>query len=148
MILDRINDAVKSAMKSKNSRLVGVLRLVKSDIKYSQIELGKELTDHQVVAVLQKAVKAREQALELFRKGNRQDLIDQNEYEIEIIKGYLPKEPDIDDIKNTISEALFKLKASGMKDMGKVIQYVNEHFNGLADGKKISKLVKEKLLDL
>ena len=149
MLRDQINDALKEAMKAKNERAVSTLRMVNSTLKNADIEArgaGKPaLGEPEVLAVLQKMIKQRQESVELYKKGGRDDLVAQEEAEIAIISGYLPRQISDDEMKSAIDAAVAETGASGMKDMGKVIGALRGKYAGQMDMAKASALVKAKL---
>ena len=149
MLRDQINDALKEAMKAKNKRAVSTLRMVNSTLKNADIEArgaGKPaLGEAEVLAILQKMIKQRQESVELYKKGGRDDLVAQEEAEIAIISGYLPRQISDDEMKSAIDAAVAETGASGMKDMGKVIGALRGKYAGQMDMAKASALVKAKL---
>ncbi len=149
MLRDDINSALKEAMKAKNERMVSTLRLVNSTLKNADIEArgaGKPpLGDAEVLSVLQKMIKQRQESVELYKKGNRADLVKQEEEEIAIISGYLPKQMSEAEMTAAIEAAIKKTGAGGMKDMGRVIGALRGKYAGQMDFGKASALVKSKL---
>ena len=149
MLRDQINDALKEAMKAKNERAVSTLRMVNSTLKNADIEArgaGKPaLGEAEVLAILQKMIKQRQESVELYKKGGRDDLVAQEEAEIAIISGYLPRQISDDEMKSAIDAAVAETGASGMKDMGKVIGALRGKYAGQMDMAKASALVKAKL---
>ena len=149
MLRDQINDALKEAMKAKNERAVSTLRMVNSTLKNADIEArgaGKPaLGEAEVLAILQKMIKQRQESVELYKKGGRDDLVAQEEAEIAIISGYLPRQISDDEMKSAIDAAVAETEASGMKDMGKVIGALRGKYAGQMDMAKASALVKAKL---
>ncbi|MEJ2624781.1 MAG: GatB/YqeY domain-containing protein [Pseudolabrys sp.] len=150
MLRDDINTALKEAMKAKNERAVSTLRMVNSTLKNADIEArgsGKPaLGDAEVVAALQKMVKQRQESVELYKKGGRDDLAKQEQEEIEIISGYLPKQMSEGEMTAAIEAAIAETGAASMKDMGKVIGSLRAKHAGQMDMGKASALVKAKLL--
>jgi len=149
VLRDDINRALTEAMKAKNERAVSTLRMINSSLKNADIEArgaGKPaLGDAEVVGILQKMVKQRQESVELYKKGNRADLVKQEEEEIAIITGYLPKQMSDADITAAIEAAIKETGAAGMKDMGKVIGALRGKYAGQMDMAKASASVKAKL---
>src|SRR5713101_4813160 len=125
MLRDDINNALKDAMKAKDERRVSTLRLVNSALKNADIDArgqGKgPLGDDELWGLLQKMSKQRHEPIELYEKGARPELAQQERDEIAIIAAYLPKQMSEDDVKAAIVEAVRDTGAAGMKDMGRVI---------------------------
>ena len=149
MLRDDINNAVKEAMKAKNERVVSTLRMVNSTIKNADIEargLSKPpLSDADLLALLQKMIKQRQESVELYDKGGRAELAAQEREEIAIITGFLPQQMSEDDMKTAITAAIAETGAAGMKDMGKVIGVLRAKYAGQMDFGKASGLVKAAL---
>ena len=149
MLRDDINDAVKEAMKAKNERKLGTLRMVNSTIKNADIEArgqGKPpLADAELLSLLQKMIKQRQEAVELYDKGGRAELAAQEREEIAIISAYLPKQMSEDEVKAAIGAAIAEINAAGIKDMGKVIGVLKAKYAGQMDFAKASGLVKAAL---
>jgi uncharacterized protein YqeY len=149
VLRDDINNALKEAMKAKKERAVSTLRMVNATLKNADIEArgaGKPaLGDAEVVGVLQKMVKQRQESVELYQKGGRADLVKQEQDEIAIISGYLPKQMSDAEMTAAIEAAVAETGASSMKDMGKVIGALRAKHAGQMDMGKASALVKAKL---
>ena len=149
MLRDDINKALTEAMKAKNERAVSTLRMVNSTLKNADIEArgsGKPaLGDAEVLPILQKMIKQRQESVELYQKGGRADLVKQEQEEIAIISGYLPKQMSDADMTAAIEAAIKDTGAAGMKDMGKVIGALRGKYAGQMDMAKASGLVKAKL---
>jgi uncharacterized protein YqeY len=148
MLRDDINKSLTEAMKAKNERAVSTLRMVNSTLKNADIEArttGKPLGDAEVLAILQKMIKQRQESVELYKKGNRPELVKQEEEEIAIISGYLPKQMSEAEVAAAIDAAIKETGAAGMKDMGKVIGALRGKYAGQMDMAKASAAVKAKL---
>ena len=148
MLRDDINKALTEAMKARNERAVSTLRMVNSTLKNADIEArttGKALGDAEVIGILQKMVKQRQESVELYKKGGRDDLVKQEEEEIAIISAYLPAQMSEADMTAAIDAAIAETGAAGMKDMGKVIGVLRGKFAGQMDFGKASAAVKAKL---
>jgi len=149
MLRDEINNAVKEAMKAKNERKLSTLRMVNSTIKNADIEArgqGKPpLSDTDLLAVFQKMIKQRQEAVELYDRGGRAELAAQEREEIAVISAYLPKQMSEDEVKNAIAAIVAETGAAGMKDMGKGISTLKAKYSGQMDFAKASNLVKTAL---
>lgn len=149
MLRDDINKALTEAMKARNERAVSTLRMVNATLKNADIEArggGKPaLTDADVLPLLQKMIKQRQESVELYKKGNRADLVKQEEDEIAIISGYLPKQMSEAEMTAAVEAAIKDIGAAGMKDMGKVIGALKGKYAGQMDMAKASGMVKAKL---
>ena len=149
MLRDDINKALIEAQKAKDERSVSTLRMVNSTLKNADIEArggGKPaLGDAEVLSILQKMIKQRQESVEMYKKGARADLVKQEEEEIAIISAYLPKQMSDAEIATAIDAAIKETGAAGMKDMGKVIGALRAKFAGQMDFGKASGVVKAKL---
>lgn len=149
MLRDDINNALKDAMKAGDARRVSTLRLVNSSLKNADIEArgqGKPpLTDEDLLSLLQKMIKQRQESVELYQKGGRADLVAQEQGEIDIISGYLPAQMSEDEIGTVIGALVKETGATAMKDMGRVMAAIKERYAGKLDVGKASAAVKKLL---
>jgi uncharacterized protein YqeY len=149
MLRDDINNAVKEAMKAKEERKLSTLRMVNSSIKNADIEArgqGKQpLSDEDILGLLQKMIKQRQESVELYDKGGRAELAAQEREEIAVISAYLPKQMSEDEVKAAIATVIKDTGAAGMKDMGKVIGALKSKYAGQMDFGKARGLVKAAL---
>ena len=149
MLRDDINKALTDAMKAKNERAVSTLRMVNSTLKNADIEArggGKPpLGDAETLSILQKMIKQRQESVELYDKGGRKELADQERGEIRIIQEFLPRQMSEAEAKAAIAEVIKQEGAAGMKDMGKVIGSLRAKYAGQMDMAKASAMVKAKL---
>ena len=146
MLRDDINTALKEAMKAGDKRRVSTLRLMNAAIKDRDIEArgaGKgTATDDELLGLLQKMIKQRQESLSIYEQAKRDDLASQEREEMEIIASYLPKQMSDDEIKSAIDAAIKETGAAGMKDMGKVIGALRGKYAGRMDFAKVSGVVK------
>jgi uncharacterized protein YqeY len=146
MLRDDINNSLKAAMKAKDERRISTLRLVNSALKNADIEARGQskgpLGDDELLGLLQKMVKQRHESIELYEKGGRPELAQQERDEIAIIAAYLPKQMSEDEVKAAIAQAIQETGAAGMKDMGKVTGVLKSKHAGKMDFAKVSALVK------
>ncbi|MDD4980165.1 MAG: GatB/YqeY domain-containing protein [Candidatus Omnitrophica bacterium] len=146
MLEEKIFNDYKEAMKNRDSLKSSVLSFLRASFMNTAIEKKKKnLDDNDCIAVIKKQIKQRQDSIEQFQKGNRQDLADKENKELDILKSYVPAEMSVDEIQKIIEEVILSVAASGMKDMGKVMKEVNAKIAGRADGKLVSDLVKTKL---
>lgn len=148
MLRDDINNALKEAMKAKDERRVSTLRMVNATFKNADIEAragGKTLADADLLPVLQKMIKQRQESKELYEKGGRPELAQAEVAEIAIISAYLPKQMSDDEVTKAIEAAIAETGAAGIKDMGKVIGVLKGKFAGQMDFGKASAQVKGRL---
>lgn len=147
-LLERIDTDIKSAMKARDALRTGVLRMAKAAIRNREIDARKSLDDDEAVRVLQTLVKQREDSAGQFRKGNRPELADKEEAEIEVLREYLPEEASEADIAAAVEGAIAETGAQGPKDLGRVMKSALAALKEQgkpADGKKVNQLVREKL---
>lgn len=142
-VVQRIDQEMKQALKAGDRDKVTVLRGLKSDLKYKQIALGKELSDDQVMDVLTQAAKKRRESIEQFQKGNREDLVRKEEAELAIITTYLPQQLSEDEVRTIVKEAIAETGAESAKQMGAVMKALMPKIKGRADGKLVSRIVSE-----
>ena len=144
-IKERLQEDWKNAVKAKDKFKSNVISTAKSAILLVEKTNGIQVEDAQAIEILAKEVKQRREAMLEFEKGNRQDLVDQNKAEIEILLEYLPQQLSEDEIKEIIQVSATELGANSIKDMGKVMALVRPKVLGRADGKLVSQLVNEYL---
>ena len=149
MLRESINDAMKTAMKSQEKLRLSTLRLVNAAIKNADIEArtgGKgPLSDDDLLGLLQKMIKQRQESVDIYDKAGRKELADQERGEIEIIRAYLPKQMSEAEAKAAIAEAIKTTGAASVKDMGKVMAALKQAHAGKMDFGKASGLVKSLL---
>ena len=141
----KIMEDMKEAMKAKDMLKVSVLRLLNSEIKNKEIDKKGELSDDEILAVIQKAVKQRKESIEQYEKAGRSDLAEKEKKELEILESYLPKPLSEEELNALIDEVIKEVGATSVKDMGKVMQAIMPKVRGRADGKLVNQLVRSKL---
>ncbi len=141
---EQLTEDMKTAMKAKEAgkQRLGVIRLVRSAVRQLEIDGKKELDDAGVLAVLSKEVKQRRDSITEFKKGGREDLVQQNEEEIAILMEYLPQQLSEDEVRSLVKEAVAVSGASTARDMGKVMKVLMPKVKGRADGKLVNDLVR------
>ena len=144
-IRQTISDDMKTFMRAKDSARLGAIRLLQASIKQKEVDERIELNDDQILAVIQKMLKQRKDSIEAYQQANRQDLIDQEQLEIEVLTKYMPEPLSDEEINQYIEEAVASTGASDMKDMGKVVGVLKSKVAGRADMGEVSKLVRQKL---
>lgn len=142
---EKIDSDLREALLSHNDLKCSVLRLIKGAIKNTEIEKKKELTDEEVITVLEKQAKQREDSIRAYKEGNRPDLVDKESKELEIIQAYLPEKLSDDEIRKIVKETIKEVKAESFADIGKVMGSVMGKLKGKADGTKVNQIVKEEL---
>lgn len=144
----RIQEDVKAAMRAQDKRRLGALRLVSAAIKQREVDERIELDDSQVVAVLRKMLKQRQDSLTQFRAGGRDDLADQEAFEIALIEGFLPQALGVEEVDALVARCVAEVGATSARDMGKVMARMKELVEGRADMGVVSARVKEHLARL
>ncbi|MBI4022912.1 GatB/YqeY domain-containing protein [Candidatus Berkelbacteria bacterium] len=144
-IEERIDQDLKAALKGGQSDVVSVLRLARAGLKNKQIELGHPLTDSEVIPVLQKEVKQRQDSIDQYRAAKRDELADKEAHEAEILQRYLPAQLSDEELQTLVQTAIGQADATTMADMGRVIGAVMAEVRGKADGRRVSALVKQQL---
>jgi uncharacterized protein YqeY len=144
-IKDRLQEDWKAALKSKDKFKANVISTAKSSILLVEKTDNRKVEDAETIEILAREVKQRREAMLEFEKGNRQDLVDQNKAEIEILLEYLPQQLSEVEIKQIVEQSAIEAGASSIKDMGKVMALVRPKTLGKADGKLVSQFVKEYL---
>jgi len=146
MLEEKILNDYKEAMKSGDKLKSSVLSFLRADMLNAAVAKKKKmLDDAEVITVIKKQIKQRQDSIEQFTKGERLEMAEKEKKELEILKAYLPAELSAEAVKKIIEEVISSTGSSGMKDMGKVMKEVNAKISGQADGKLISDLVREKL---
>ena len=142
---NKIFEDLTQAMKNQDKETLSVLRMVKGAMQLEEINVKHELTDDEMISVLAKQIKTRKESIEEFKKGNRQDLIDKTQSEIDILSKYMPEQLSQEEIEKVINDAFSKVNPTGPSDMGKIMGIVSPLLKGKADMSLVSKLIKEKL---
>ncbi|HZH51252.1 MAG TPA: GatB/YqeY domain-containing protein [Microvirga sp.] len=149
MLRERFTADMKEAMKAGDKRRLGAIRLIQAALKDKDIEArggGKEpLSDEEILALLQKMVKQRQESIAMYEQGGRAELAQAEKDEVEVITSYLPKQMDEAEVKAAIQAAIAETGAASMKDMGKVVSALRAKYAGRMDFGKASGLVKEML---
>ena len=147
-MFDKIKKDLVTSMKEQNKFKLSVLRMLKSSLQKEEINKKRELTDDEVWNVIKKEVKVRNASLEEYIEYNRNDLADNLQKEIDILKTYLPKELSHEELLKIIDEQFNIINPTSMKDMGTVIKSVSSIVGTRADMSEVSKIVKEKISNL
>jgi hypothetical protein len=142
---EQINDDIKTAMKEKNSALRDALRLLSSAMKQIEVDERKELTDEDVIKIIQKQVKQRNDAMTQYRDAAREDLYEKEASEAAIFETYLPKQLTDEELEKAIRAIITETGASSMKEIGKVMGTASKSLGALADGKRINECAKKLL---
>ena len=141
----RLLEDTKIAMKAGEKSRLAIIRLINAAIKQQEVDERIELNDAQVIATLDKMSKQRRESIEQFAKADRNDLVEQEVYELGIIKEYMPEQLTEDEISQLVNEAISTISASSIRDMGKVMAYLKPKLQGRADMGKVSGTIKSLL---
>lgn len=142
---ERIAQELKEAMKNRDNFKRDTLRMINSAFKQIEVDERRELSDEDVITILKKACKQREEASIQYKEAGREELYAKEQEEIRIITSYLPEQLSDERLKEELKLILKEVGASSPKDMGKVMGVANSKLSALADGKRISAMVKELL---
>lgn len=145
---ERILNDLKEAMKNQDKELLSVIRMVKGAISLDEIDKKRELNDDEIIDVISKQIKTRKESIVEFEKGNRTDLIEKTNGEIEILNKYMPEQLSEEEIMEEINKVFEEINPTGMSDMGKIMGKVTPIFRGKADMSFVSKVIKEKLSNI
>ncbi len=144
-MLEKLKNDLKTAMKARNSDLVGTIRLLISEINNEKIAKGRALSEEEILVVITREAKKRREAIELYSKSDRDDLKAQEELELGLIKAYLPEELTEEEVRNLIQEAIAAVNPQSQRDMGKVMGKIMPSIRGRFDGKVASGMVRSEL---
>jgi uncharacterized protein len=136
---------MKAAMRAKDAPRLSAIRLLLAAVKQREVDERIELTDADVVSVLEKMIKQRRESIAQFEKASRKDLVDAEKSELGVLSAYLPKQMTDAEIQKEINSVVTETGASGIKDMGKVMALLKPRLAGRADMGKVSGLVKNRL---
>jgi len=146
-LMDKINLDLKQAMRQKQLELTSVLRLLLAAIHNKEIALRRgepvELSDEQIIEVINSEIKKRKEAAELYQQGSRIDLANKEKSELEILQKYLPAQLSDQELENIIKQVISSMPEAGLKDFGKVMGQVMARVKGKAEGVKVGEMVKK-----
>ena len=145
LLTERIRTELTEAMKARDAATLSTLRMIQSALKYEQIEKGHELSDEEAQVVIRRAVKQRQDSIEQYTKGGRQDLADKEAAELAILEKYLPKQMSDAEVEAAVKSVIAEVGATSKKDSGRVMKEVMAKFKGLVDGKKVQEVVGREL---
>ena len=145
MLKAQISEDMKTAMRAKDSVRLGAIRLLLSAIKQREVDERIELTDADVIAVIEKMLKQRRDSIAAFESANRTDLADIEKFEVTVLQTYMPKQLSDEELNQIITQVIADSGAIGAKDMGKVVGLVRPLVAGVADMGKVSGLIKSRL---
>jgi len=141
----RIQEDMKTALKAKQQKRLNVIRLLQAAIKQREIDERISLDDNQVIAVIEKMIKQRRESISQYQRAKRQDLVDQETFEIEVLQMYLPPPLTAAQINELIEQALNETQANSIQALGKVMTYLKPHVQGRTDMKALSEMLKQRL---
>ena len=141
----QITEDMKTAMRARETARLGAIRLLLAAMKQREVDERIELTDADVVAIIEKMLKQRRDSISQYKAANRQDLVDVEEFEVTVLQGYMPQQLSEAEIASAIAEAIAATGAAGPQDMGKVMGVVKSKLAGRADMGKVSGLIKAQL---
>lgn len=141
----RLTEAMKDAMRAKESARLGVIRMALAALKQIEVDERVELDDARVLAVLEKLIKQRRESVAAYQSANRADLVAQEQAEIDVLEVFLPARLSDEEVDSLIAAAIAETGASSARDMGKVMNLLRPQIAGRADGAEVSKKVKAKL---
>jgi uncharacterized protein YqeY len=141
----QITEDMKTAMRAKETARLGAIRLLLAAMKQREVDERIELSDVDVVAIIEKMLKQRRDSISQYKAANRQDLVDVEEFEVTVLQTYMPQQLSEDDVVAAIAEAIAATGAAGPQDMGKVMGVVKPKLAGRADMGKVSGLIKAQL---
>src|SRR3989344_2716080 len=144
-MLEKIQADLRESMKAKDEVKVSTLRFLISAIHNAKIEKGQDLTDEDIVGVIQKQIKQRKESIEGFEQGGRADLVEKEKKELAILQEYLPAQLSSSEIEEIIDIVVKELSASTPSDMGKVMGKLSQELKGKADMSEVSSIVRQKL---
>ena len=145
---DRIKNDIVSALKEKDTLKLQTLRGIKGEVDLEHINKKVEINDDLVLTILSRGIKTRRESIVEFEKGNRSDLIEKTQSEIDLLQTYLPKQLDDSEINKILDDAFSKVNPTGAKDMGLIMREVTPLLKGKADMGKVSSIIKERLANL
>lgn len=143
--LDQLNQDMKDAMRNKDKQRLSVIRSVKASIQNESINKGEELTDDEILTILNREMKQRNESLQEFEQANRDDLVEKTKADIDILTEYMPSQLSDEDLQFVVNETIQEVGAQSKADMGKVMGAIMPKVKGRADGSKIKQIVEQSL---
>ena len=142
---EKINNDLKEAMKNKDSFKLGVIRMVKGAMQLEKSNPRAELTDDDVIKVLSKQIKMRKESITQFENAGREDLVEQNKKELEILNSYMPEQLSLEELNKIIDKVFEEIKPTSIKDMGMIMKALSPLIKGKADMSLVNTIIKERL---
>lgn len=140
---EKLMEDLKASMKNKDTVRKNTITMVRAAIKQTEVDHRVELEDEQIIEIISKQLKEKKNAIEDFKKGDRQDLVDLTEKEMDILLEYLPRQLTEEEIKKIVATTVDEVDAKSMKDIGMVMKSVMPKVKGRADGNTVNKIVRE-----
>ncbi len=144
-MVDKFMDDIKTAMKSGDKETLSVLRMAKGSLDKERIDKKREVNDELLTEVIAREIKTRNESIKEFEKGNRSDLVEKTQKEVEVLQKYLPEQLSEEEVDSIIEDAFNEVKPESMKDMGKVMGLVTPKVKGRFDMSQVSSKIKSKL---
>ncbi|AXH12586.1 GatB/YqeY domain-containing protein [Halarcobacter bivalviorum] len=141
----QLKDDLKIAMREKNIVKRDSIRAINTMIKQIEVDERKELTDEDVLKLIQKGIKQREESIAQYKEASREDLVEKEQEQVEVFKEYMPQQVSDEELEAGMKEIILEVGATTMKDMGKVMGQATKKFAGVADGKRINEMTKKLL---
>ena len=142
---EKITVDMQDAMRSKDSEKLNAIRLLQSSIKQKEVDDRVEIDDTMILNIIEKMLKQRRDSIEAFKKANRNDLVEKEEFEVRILQAYMPEPLSLEDVEKEIDSAIKSNDANSKKDMGLVMNAVKLKVSGRANMAEVSQKIKEKL---
>ena len=142
---DKLMDDMKNSMKNKDTIRKNTITMVRAAIKQKEVDERKELSDEEILDIISKQLKEKKMVIEDFKKGNREDLVELTEAEMNILLEYLPKQLSYEEVKNIVKDTIDNMGEVTSKDIGRIMKEVMPKVKGKADGSLVNKAVKELL---
>ena len=142
---ETINEDMKNAMRSKDTARLGTIRLLQAAIKQKEVDERIDLDDSTIIPIIEKMLKQRNDSIDAFKKAERADLVLKEEFEVSVLKGYMPEQMNLSDVQSIVDDVIKEVGASSMKDMGRVMAILKPQIQGRADVGAVSGQVKSLL---
>lgn len=142
---EQLRRDLKDAMRARDSHRKSALRMVLTGIQLAEVEAGQDLEDEDIVVLIRKEVKQREEALEMMRDAGRDDLVEDEVKEVEILQAYLPKQMSEDEIRDLVKDVIEEVGAESPSDLGRVMGAIMPRVRGKAEGRTVNRIVRELL---
>ncbi len=141
----KLKDDIKLAMREKNIEKRDSIRSINTMIKQIEVDERKELNDEDILKLIQKGIKQREEAIAQYKEASREDLVEKEQEQVDVFKEYMPQQLSDEDLETAMKEIIAEVGATTIKDMGKVMGTASKKLAGVADGKRINEMTKKLL---